>query len=140
MSPHNLDAERCVLGSCILSTKASSKAIALLKADDFFLPAHGLIFESIKATLSQGREVDFVTVRNGLGSKLVDAGGIDYLMQVAEYVPSAANIGTYCEIVKDKATRRTIIQSAKGIVSQAVDDDVPTSELVLNYSKAVSHL
>ncbi len=140
MNPHNLDAERCVLGSCILSTKASSKAISMLKADDFFLPAHGLIFESIKATLSQGREVDFVTVRNGLGSKLVDAGGIDYLMQVAEYVPSAANIGTYCEIVKDKATRRTIIQSAKGIVSQAVDDDVPTSELVLNYSKAVSDL
>jgi replicative DNA helicase len=138
--PRNLEAEQCVLGSCILSTKASAKAIATLKPTDFWLPQHQVIFAVITGIIAQGREVDFVTVRNALGDHLQDAGGLDYLMQVAEYVPSASNIGTYADIVRDKSTRRAIIKSAKDVVNQAFDEDIATSDLVTTYGRTVSGL
>ena len=136
--PRNLEAEQCVLGSCILSSKASAKALAVLKPTDFWLPQHQVIFAVIKGLVSQAREVDFVTVRDALGDHLQDAGGIDYLMQVAEYVPSAENVGAYADIVRDKSVRRSIIQTAKDTVNQALDDDIATADLMTNYGRAVS--
>lgn len=136
----NEQAERCVLGSCILSTKATSQALDILRPADFFVPAHQLMFETMRSVISQGREIDFVSLRNALGDKLTEAGGVDYLMQLAEYVPSANNVKTYAEIVKDKSIRRSIVKSAKEIATKAQQEEIETAELVTDYGKGFNDL
>lgn len=82
----SLEAEKSVLGSMILSQRAATKGATLLDGNDFFRPGHTLIFEAIQSLVNKRLDVDLVTLRAELGSDLVNAGGMDYLMQIAEYV------------------------------------------------------
>ena len=110
----NHEAERSVLGSMILSSKAAAEISALLDDSDFYRPAHKLVFGAIKTMQAVGRPVDLVTLKNELlqREQLYDAGGEDYLIQIAEFVPSAANARHYASIVMEKAVMRRIDTAA----------------------------
>ncbi len=127
-------AEMCVLGSCIISPKM----IAVLKAmgitsDKFHHPAHAILWDAI----ADLEEVDLVTVCNWLRrhGKLQDVGGEDYVIQVAEEVPSAANGEYFGRIVLETARRRALMSNLRRTVA-AVGEE-PNMAVVFSLAHAI---
>lgn len=113
------------LGAMLLSERAAEEVQALLVDVDFYLPAHREIFRAIQQLLVNSRGVDLVTVKNELNERgsLAMVGGTDYLIQVAESVPSPANAVHYAQIVLDKATLRRLEEAGHEIVSLVHDNE-----------------
>ena len=136
----SLEAEKSVLGSMILSNQAATKGVNLLDASDFFRPGHGIIFEAMQSLVSRQKDVDLVTIRAELGKELVNAGGIDYLMQIAEYVPSAANLESYADIVREKSLRRRLTSQADAIKVLASNDELSIDDIFGKTTKGIADI
>lgn len=129
------EAEMGVLGSCLLSARALEEVIGLLDVDDFYRPAHRLIWLEMKEIHNIGLYnagckgdsggVDFVLLCQNLkdAGNLEDAGGEDYLLEVAQFTPSPANATIYANIVAELATLRRIEQSAKALIASIEEGD-----------------
>lgn len=115
-----------VLGSMILSQRAAEEIVTILNEDDFYRPAHQIIFRAIRQLVTNHKEIDIVTLRAELIERamLVEVGGIDYLLQVAEYVPSAANAKNYADIVLAKASMRRLELAGRTIVDIVHDPEI----------------
>lgn len=121
--PHSIEAEQSVLGALLLDNLAWDRAADLLADGDFYRYEHRLIFGVIGALVTASRPADVITVFERLqaNGKAEDAGGLVYLNALAQSVPSAANVGRYAEIVRDRAMRRRLIAAvdeASGIAWQ----------------------
>ncbi len=123
------DAEQGLLGSMLASNRACIDTIKEMQPEDFFVLGHAHIFSAIKE-ISIGGEVDIITLRNQLvaSETLADAGGMDYVMQLLEMVPSAANAPYYAKIVKDKKFQRDMSSVSVKIRSAAFDANFETNE------------
>jgi replicative DNA helicase len=133
----NIQAEMSVLGSMILSPKATGKALSMLTETDFFRSGHLLIFGAIRSLTEDGKAVDLVSIRTELGKNLPEVGNMDYLMQLAEYVPSAANVETYARLVKDASNRRKLIELARQIDDLSNDSAQDVSSILSEGTKAL---
>ena len=119
--PHNIDAEQSVLGSMFLTKKALQKSLEVLNGSEFYLDNHSKIFECIKDLDAKGSVIDLTTVADELKNRnwLKQVGDIEYLTEVIESVPSAANIDEYIKIVEDKAILRRLIDEATSIITNS---------------------
>ncbi|WBY49859.1 replicative DNA helicase [Latilactobacillus curvatus] len=126
--PQNNEAEQAVLGAVFISGDALVEAMEYVTADDFYRKAHRLIFETMVELNERGEGIDAVTLKSALDAQnqLEDIGGIGYLAELAEAVPTAANVVYYAKIVSEKAMLRRLIQTAQNIVAKgyAQDEDV----------------
>ncbi len=126
--PHNNEAEQSVIGAIFLEPQALITAAELLMPDDFYRMAHQKIFSTMIALSDKGQAIDVVTVTEELSAKkeLEDVGGISYLSEIANSVPTAANIVHYARIVEEKALLRRLIRVATSIVEDgyAREDEV----------------
>ena len=115
--PHNLEAEQSVLGSMMLS----AEAIASVKAEDFYRPAHERIYQAILSVYGRGEPVDAITVVEELKRHrgLDEIGGPLYVQDLVESVPTPASAGYYARIVADNALLRRLIDAAAQIMSRA---------------------
>lgn len=122
---YSLEAEMSTLGSMLLSERAAEEIVTMLGEDDFYRPAHRHIFRAITQLVFESKPVDFVTVVNELAAReqLAEAGGAEYLVQMAEYVVSPANSTYYAQIVLDKATLRRLESAGRHIVGIVRDPD-----------------
>ena len=113
--PHNIDAEKSVLGSMFLSKYAEQKALESLSKDLFYLDANQKIFEAIKTLRDKLISIDITTVTEELENKkqLKQIGGVEYLTEIINYVPTAANVDEYIRIVEEKAILRRLINKKK---------------------------
>jgi replicative DNA helicase len=129
----SIEAEMSVLGSMILSRKAASGMATYLKTWDFYRPAHRWIFETMKQMVVAGQEIDLVTLRAKLieKGKLADCGGVDFLVELAEYVPSAANAIDYAKLIRDRAIRRKMHKLSRSVVDLATNGEKPTDQILL---------
>jgi replicative DNA helicase len=120
--PHNLEAERSILGAVLLDNQALNTAMEKLRADDFFLPQHRKIFEHMVELAEKQQAIDTVTLMEDLmrRGELESAGGIAYLSQLADGLPRVTNVEHYARIVKEKAVLRNLIFSASAIQEQAL--------------------
>jgi len=120
--PHNLDAERSILGAVLLDNHALNPAVERLRTDDFFLPQHRRIFERMIQLREKQQAIDIVTLMEDLTRKgeLEAAGGVAYLSQLTDNLPRASNVEHYARIVKEKAVLRNLIFSASAIQEQAL--------------------
>lgn len=109
--PSNIEAEACILGSMILDSRSIAAITPIVSGVDFFRPAHQIIFENIVSMA--GDAIDLVTVRDRLdnASQLGSVGGIEYLVALAEGVPSAANAEHYSRIVRKASVAREAISN-----------------------------
>lgn len=128
--PSSIEAEACVLGSCLLSAEALTDAVAEVNAAWFYRPAHQVIFAKLKEMASEGSPVDLVLLRDGLGDSLASIGGVEYLADLVRGVPNADSISHYADIIKDKYTKRQLIINGTAIVDAAYDDAVSATEAV----------
>jgi replicative DNA helicase len=128
--PHNLEAERSILGAILLDNHALNAAIEKLRSDDFFLPQHRQIFDRMIQLGEKQQAIDTVTLMEDLtrSGNLESAGGISYLSQLADGLPRVTNVEHYARIVKEKAVLRSLIFSASAIQEQALaaGDDADT--------------
>jgi replicative DNA helicase len=120
--PHNLDAERSILGAVLLDNFALNAAIEKVRSDDFFLPQHRHIFDRMVQLGEKQQAIDIVTLMEDLNRRgeLEAAGGVAYISQLADGLPRVTNVEHYARIVKEKAVLRGLIHSAAAIQEQAL--------------------
>jgi replicative DNA helicase len=123
--PHNLEAERALLGSILLDNDSLNSALEILGKEDFYSDAHRVTFESMVALSEKSRTIDLVTLseelaRNGLLEK---SGGAGYLAALTDGVPigTMAAVGEYCRIVKEKSTVRRLINASNTVISRCLE-------------------
>ena len=130
--PKNIDAEQSVIGSMFLTKKAMQKVLENLKEDSFYLDSHKKIFTCVNDLDSKGKPVDLTTVTEELNNRdwLKQVGGIEYLTEVIESVPTAANVDEYIKIVEDKFVLRTLIDEATSIITESYDTTNDVNEVI----------
>lgn len=121
-----------VLGAMLIEREAQAKALDLLTENSFYKPAHQHIFRAIAHLFSEGSAVDVVTVGEYLKNQklLTEIGGSSYLTDLANVLPTAANIDHYARIVKDKSTLRRLIQISTKIVTAAYSQEGEVADLL----------
>jgi replicative DNA helicase len=123
--PHNLEAERSVLGAILVHNDAFNEAAQVIDAQDFYRDAHRRIFDSMVALNERHQAIDFVTLKEELsrGGDLDEVGGPAYVASLADGVPRATNVEYYARIVKEKSTLRNLIYAANKILTNAYGAD-----------------
>jgi replicative DNA helicase len=137
--PQSIDAEKAVLGSCLISQNALAVAIPLLKEESFYHPSHRKIWRAYLDLFEKNRPVDLVTLSDYLKSRneLEDIGGTAFLTGLDVLVSTPSNVEHYCNIVLDKATLRRLIDVGDNIVAQAYDERVESREQVDRAERSV---
>jgi len=130
--PHDLAAEQCVLGGMMLSKDAIADVLDVIKAHDYYRPAHQIIHDVILDLYGRGEPADAVTVaaeltRNGDIGRM---GGAPYLHTLIASVPTAANAGYYARIVRERAILRRLVEVGTRIVQLGYTGDGDADELV----------
>jgi replicative DNA helicase len=112
--PHDLRAEAGVLGSMMLDPKAIATALLFVQASDFFDPRHQSLFDILKDMWTKQVAIDGTTLTAAINAqhKMADVGGMDYLQEVANNVPTSDNAEYYAAIVKENARKRAVLQAA----------------------------
>ncbi len=127
--PHHLEAERSVLGAMLQSPEAVMLAQESLTPDDFYDPAHREIFDAMMHLAMLSKPVDLVTLDEELirRGRLDGVGGIDYLVELSQFVPTTANVGAYIRIIDEKSTLRKLIDASQFIsqASYAAEEETP---------------
>ncbi|MCF8011451.1 MAG: replicative DNA helicase [Clostridiales bacterium] len=115
--PHNIDAEQSVLGSLLIDPNTVNQLARFLKAEDFYMEAHKIIYDAILELDEAGEAIDFLTVTESLKVKgdLEKVGGAAFLASLAESVPTAVHAEYYGHIVEEKSLLRSIINIATRI-------------------------
>src|SRR2546423_12631970 len=121
--PHNLEAERSVLGAILLHNDAFNLAAEVIDAGDFFRDAHRRIFEKMVKLSERHDAIDLVTLKEELGrsGELDEVGGPAYIAALVDGVPRSTNVEHYARIIKEKATLRNLIYSANKILATAYE-------------------
>jgi len=121
--PHNLEAEKCVLGAILINNHAFNQAAEVIDAQDFFRDAHRRIFEKMVGLSERSKPVDLVTLKDELArsSELDEVGGPAYISSLTDGVPRSANVEAYAKIVKENSTLRRMIQAANEVLARAYD-------------------
>ncbi len=126
--PSDIEAEQAVLGSMLTDKDATIAAIEVLKEDDFYREDNKLIYRAILNLYNRAEPVDIITLKSELTSmgKFDAVGGLEYLADLPEKVPTTANVERYIKIVEEKAILRNLIKTANEIISLGYD---PTEEV-----------
>lgn len=130
--PHNLDAEKSVLGSILIAPEAAEKAMEALKPEDFYKLAHRDIFTAMQRLYNAGKLIDTTSVADVLDKmgKKESVGGFGYLSELAMFTPSSANIGYYIGIVENYSVRRQLITISAEIAQDAIENTKETGEIL----------
>src|ERR671915_787215 len=128
--PHDLDAERAVIGAMLVSETAVAAVAERLSAEDFYSEVHRIIYGAMMRLYSRGEPIDQLTLANELRSvnEFERIGGRPYVFQIVESVPTAANAGRYADIVRGKALLRAIIDVGSRITEDAFREPEDVSE------------
>lgn len=140
--PHNLEAEKCVLGAILIDNEAFNQAAESLDSRDFFRDAHRRVFDKM-VLLSERREViDLVTLNNELerSGELKEVGGAAYIAALVDGVPRATNVEHYAKIVKEKSTLRDLINVGNKILHSAYDAEQDADLLLDGAEQAIFNI
>jgi replicative DNA helicase len=135
--PHNLDAERSVLGAILIDNGMFDTAIEVIRPEAFFRDAHRRLFEKMIALAERREPIDLLTLKEELArsGELEEVGGPAYISSLVDGVPRATNVEYYARIVKEKATLRNLIFSANRILSSAYEAD-QEADLILDEAES----
>jgi replicative DNA helicase len=122
--PQNISAEQAALGSMLLQEDAILHGVDILRPEDFYKKSHQIIFKCILELFEKSRGVDLVTLTEELNrvNLLEEIGGVTYLTNLINSVPTAANIEYYIKIIEEKSILRNLINSATKIISMGYEE------------------
>ena len=130
--PQNTDAEASLLGAILIDSDAIVKIADVILAADFYDPKHNRIFEAIIELYEKHNPIDVLTLSDQLkNSGFIEfVGGASYLTQLTNFVPTAAHVEKYAEIVAQKALRRRLIKASQDIVELGYKEESNLQELI----------
>ncbi|MEI6237587.1 MAG: replicative DNA helicase [Candidatus Saccharibacteria bacterium] len=130
--PQNTDAEASLLGAILIDSDAIVRIADAINVDDFYDERHQRIFEAVKKLYEKHSPIDVLTLSNQLkdDSFLDIIGGASYLTELTNYVPTAAHVEQYAEIVSQKALRRRLIKASQDIVGLGYDESKSIQDLI----------
>ena len=130
--PHSREAEMSVLASVLLDAEALGLVASLLQPDDFYQDSHRFLFETMLGLDRDNVATDLVTLCEALerAEQLSRVGGKEYLLELLEVLPSAANAEHYAKIVREKSVRRQLLRAADSIRSEAMTSTDPAPEVL----------
>ena len=128
--PNSLEAERSVLGAMLLDKDALDAMLEQLRPEDFYLAANSAIFTAIGDIRADGDAVDLITLTNRLerNGKLDAAGGMVYISELMNFVPTAANVSYYAEIVEEHSMQRALIRLGNDMIRDGMNDQKPVDD------------
>ncbi|HPD99157.1 replicative DNA helicase [Candidatus Saccharibacteria bacterium] len=130
--PHNTEAESSLLGAILIDTDAIVRVADIISVEDFYDERHQRIFEAIKKLYEKHSPIDVLTLSDQLKSSgfLDIIGGAGYLTELTNYVPTAAHVEEYANIVAQKAIRRRLIKASQTMVTFGYDEEKPIQDLI----------
>ena len=131
-APWSAEAEQAVLGAMLLDQDAALRAAELVDDSMFYREAHRRLFRTMVALVERRVVIDHITLRDEMlrRGELEAAGGLDYLAELVDAVPTAANLEFHARIVRDKAILRRLIETSTGIITEAYDGHSTATELL----------
>lgn len=140
--PNNLEAEESVLGACFLSKYALQKACENLTEDSFYSDRNAKIFATLSSLMDQKIPIDLTTVTSDLKNKkiLSEVGGVEYLTEILNFVPTATNIDYYIKNVQDAAILRNLIETATQIASEGYETNENVNEILDDAEKKILNI
>jgi len=137
--PHNLEAEKAVLGAVLIDNEQFNLAAELIDSQDFYRHAHQQIFDKMVSLSDRVEVIDLVTLKEELNraGNLNEVGGPAYIAALVDGVPKSTNVEYYARIVKEKATLRSLIGSANKILSTAYQAEAEASEQLDQAEQAI---
>lgn len=122
--PHDTEAEQAVIGSMLTDKDAIISAIEVLKEEDFYREDNKAIYAAILNLYNRAEPVDIITLKAELSSlgKLEAVGGLEYLAQLPDKVPTTANVDKYIKIVEEKSLLRNLLKTANEIIKLGYDE------------------
>ncbi|WP_395111238.1 replicative DNA helicase [Actinomadura sp. SCN-SB] len=136
--PNDIAAEQGVIGGMLLSQDAIAEVIEVLRTQDFYRPAHQIIFDTILELYGRGDPADAVTIAGELTKRgeIGRIGGAPYLHTLISSVPTAANAGYYAKIVRERAVLRKLVETGTRIVQMGYAADGADADEVLDRAQA----
>jgi len=136
--PQSLEAEQAVLGSILIDSRVVADVVGILTPEDFFLKQNKEIFETVYTMFNFSQTIDPVTVLN----KMKELGvyhdnSTDYIKQLMEITPTAANVVRYANIVREKAMLRGLAQASTDISEMVADEIGTASEMLESAEKKI---
>ena len=140
--PNNLEAEESVLGACFLSKYALEKALENLEPESFYNEKNAKIFSTMAALYDEKTPIDITTVTGYLNKKneLTEIGGVEYLTEILNFVPTASNVDYYIKNVEDAAILRKLIETATQIASEGYRTDETVNEILDSSEKRILNI
>lgn len=137
--PQNIEAEQAVLGAIFLADEALVTASERLMPEDFYRAAHQRIYQVMLDLAEKGEPVDLVTVTSDLQDRkwLDDIGGVAYLSDLANAVPTAANVEYYSKIVEEKSILRRLIKVATNIAAEGYASEEEVDAILVDAEKTI---
>ncbi len=135
--PHSIEAEQSVLGGLMLDNDSWLQVSERLGVKDFYRRDHANIFRGVEALANDGKPYDIVTLAEWLESNalLETSGGIQYLAQLADNTPTAANIAAYADIVRDRAVLRALVRAGTDIAESGFRTEGRTTNDLLDQAE-----
>src|SRR2546425_2801717 len=140
--PHNIDAERSVLGAVLVNNENYYRVLENLRPEDFYLDGHRAIFRKMVELIERSRAVDLITIQEELvrASQLESAGGITYLAGLLDGMPHLVNIEHYIEIIREKSLLRQMVNSANKVMAECFDQAEPAEQILDRAEQALFNL
>lgn len=137
--PHNLEAEQSVLGAMVLSKFALQKAADALTKESFYSVNNSIIFDCLIEMAEKKIPIDLTTLTSELKNKnkLDEIGGVEYLTEIIDYVPTSANVDQYIKLVEEAALLRRLIDVSTDIVSSAYASDINVNDTLDNAERKI---
>ena len=139
LPPQNIDAEISVLGAMLIEKEAIGKVLEILNSKDFYKDAHKKIFSAIISLYDKNEAVDLVTITECLTREkaLKDIGGPSYISGLASSVATSANVEYHAQIVKQKATLRSLINVSTQIITKSYEGNEDVDSVLDNAEKLI---
>lgn len=130
--PHNIEAERAVIGALMVNSDAMNIIAEILKPSDFYFENNREIYKSALELFDEGSPIDIVTLSNDLSmkDKLNAVGGLGYLSGLASSVSTTQNVTNYCDIIRDKSVQRQLIIGLDAITRLAYEGSERNEQLI----------
>ena len=140
--PNDVEAEQAVLGSMLLDKDAVINAVEVLKPEDFYREENKLIFSAMLSLYGRAEPVDLITVKDELVllGKLEVCGGLEYIADLSDKVPTTANAENYIKIVEEKSILRNLIKTSNELIELGYDQTLEVDEVIEKAEKEVFNL
>ena len=140
--PHDLEAEQAVLGCMLTDRDAVISAIETLTEEDFYREDNKIIYRAILNLYNRAEPIDIITLKSELTSigKFEAVGGLEYLAELPDKVPTTSNVERYIKIVEEKSTLRTLIKTANELITLGYDPTQDVEDIMDSAEKKIFNI